>query len=205
MTQIQHALRNYYAVVFLLLCLLIAQYWQYIEATEPLVHIYTALSALCYALIYLLPVILLGQLFHAVLRPGAEGAPPWRSATVYAAAWVSGLIVLALVFADLQLFRLYEYHINAFVWNLITTPGGLAALGATEETSYTIAGLVVLGALALSVILFVLHRLAAKPRRPHLSRRRVLSLAGLLFAAFLATEGVHAFSSYTGKESYLQA
>ena len=205
MTQIQHALRNYYAVVFLLLCLLIAQYWQYIEATEPLVHIYTALSALCYALIYLLPVILLGQLFHAVLRPGAEGAPPWRSAMVYAAAWVSGLIVLVLVFADLQLFRLYEYHINAFVWNLITTPGGLAALGATEETSYTIAGLVVLGALALSVILFVLHRLAAKPRRPHLSRRRVLSLAGLLFAAFLATEGVHAFSAYTGKESYLQA
>jgi membrane-anchored protein YejM (alkaline phosphatase superfamily) len=45
-----------------------------------------------------------------------------------------GLIVVLLVFIDLQLFKLYEYHINAFVWNLVTTPGGLAALGASQET-----------------------------------------------------------------------
>jgi membrane-anchored protein YejM (alkaline phosphatase superfamily) len=204
-TQIQRTLRQFYAVVFILLCLLLVQFWQFIEAAEPLVYVFSAASSLAYALIFLLPVILLAELIHAILRPGPGGVPSWKAVMVYAAAWFPGLLVLLLVFVDLQLFRLYEYHINAFVWNLITTPGGLAALGATEETTYTIAVLVVLGGLALAATLFVLHRLAAKPRRRGLSRRLVLGLVGVLFAAFLATEGVHAFSSYTGKESYLQA
>ncbi len=189
----------------MLLCLLLVQFWQFIEAAEPLVYVFSAASSLGYALIFLLPVILLGELIHAILRPDPGRVAFWKVVMVYTAAWFSGLVVLLLVFVDLQLFRLYEYHINAFVWNLIITPGGLAALGATDETSYTIAGLVVLGGLALAAALFVLHRLAAKPRRHRLSRRRALGLVGVLFAAFLATEGVHAFSSYTGKESYLQA
>jgi len=185
--------------------MLLAQYWQYIEAAEPFVYLYTTLSSLGYALVFLLPAILLGKLFYVALRPDAEGVFSWRSTLVYATVWLAGLVVLLLVFADLQLFKLYEYHINAFVWNLLTTPGGLAALGATKETSYTIAGLVVFVALAFVAILFFFHRLAGKPRGRRLSRGLALGLPVLLFTTFVVTEGVYAFSKYTGKESYLQA
>ncbi len=36
------------------------------------------------------------------------------------------------VFADSRIYDLFAFHINGFVWNLITSPGGLASLGADQ-------------------------------------------------------------------------
>jgi len=36
------------------------------------------------------------------------------------------------VFIDSHLYDLYAFHINGFVWNLITTPGGIESLGADQ-------------------------------------------------------------------------
>jgi len=53
------------------------------------------------------------------------------------------------VFADSHLFDLYAFHINGFVWNLFTTPGGIESLGA-DQTSPTL----ILGYLS---VLFSVH------------------------------------------------
>jgi len=53
------------------------------------------------------------------------------------------------VFADSHLFDLYAFHINGFVWNLLTTPGGIESLGA-DQTSPTL----ILGYLS---VLFSVH------------------------------------------------
>ncbi len=37
-----------------------------------------------------------------------------------------------LIFLDSRLYDLYAFHINGFVWNLITTPGGIDSLGADQ-------------------------------------------------------------------------
>lgn len=46
------------------------------------------------------------------------------------------LTSLALLFmrADLMIFDLYNFHFNGFVWNLITTAGGLSSLGGGGDT-----------------------------------------------------------------------
>ncbi|MCU7940927.1 MAG: sulfatase-like hydrolase/transferase, partial [gamma proteobacterium symbiont of Bathyaustriella thionipta] len=36
------------------------------------------------------------------------------------------------IFIDSRLYDLYAFHINGFVWNLITTPGGIDSLGADQ-------------------------------------------------------------------------
>ncbi|MCB1932714.1 MAG: sulfatase-like hydrolase/transferase [Candidatus Accumulibacter sp.] len=205
MTQTQRSLRRYYLVVYVLLCLLLVQYWQFVEAFEPSVVLFTALSSLAHAAVFVLPVILIGQVLEMVVRPRGDRVPRWKLALVYGLVWLASLIVVIVVFTDLQLFKLYEYHINAFVWNLVTTPGGLAALGATEQTTYTVAGLVALAAIALAALLTLTHRLAAQSPALRSSYRMALGLGGLLLVTLSVTEGVYAFSSYTGKESYLQA
>ena len=203
MTQIQRALRRFYLVMFVVLCLLLVQFWPYIEAPEPSVLLFTALSSLAYAAIFLSPVMLTGWVLEMLVRPRGEAIPRWKLALVYGPVYLLGLIVVLLVFIDLQLFKLYEYHINAFVWNLVTTPGGLAALGASQETISTVVVLVAVAALVLAVLLLLLHRVAAKspaePGRP--VPRMAASLAVLLFLTLLVTEGVYAFSAYTDRKS----
>jgi membrane-anchored protein YejM (alkaline phosphatase superfamily) len=206
-TQTQRALRRFYLVMFVVLCLLLVQFWPYIEAPEPSVLLFAGLSSLAYAAIFLSPVMVTGWALEMLVRPRGEAIPRWKLALVYGAVCLLGLIVVLLVFIDLQLFKLYEYHINAFVWNLVTTPGGLAALGASQETISTVVVLVAVAALVLAVLLLLLHRAAAKtPAEPGPpAPRTAASLAALLFLTLLVTEGVYAFSAYTGKESYLQA
>ncbi|WP_313952714.1 sulfatase-like hydrolase/transferase, partial [Accumulibacter sp.] len=206
MTRVQRALRHYYVVLFVLLCLLLVQYWQFIEAAQPSVFLFAALSSLVYATVFLLPVMLIGQLLEFIVRPRGQAVPRWKLALVYGSVWLVSLVVVLLVFIDLQLFKLYEYHINAFVWNLVTTPGGLAALGATDQTTYSIAGIVVLAALSLGLVLLFVHWRSGRPgREKHPSRGMAPALAALLLMTFFVTEGVYAFSAYTGEESYLQA
>ncbi len=205
MIQLQQALRRYYVFLFLALCILLSRYWQFIETHEPGVYLYAVLSSLGYAFIFLLPVVLLVKLATLLLRPGLAGQSSWPIMSVYAIAWLAGLVVVGLIFADMQLFMLYEYHFNSFVWNLLTTPGGLAALGATQETTRSLIGLGLLAGIGLIMVLAACHR-SASPGRPAHSRRPSLTkLASLLFVTFLVTEGVYAYSRYTGQEPYLQA
>jgi hypothetical protein len=116
------------------------------------------------AALFLAPVVVVGQLLEMVVRPRAADVSRWQLALVCGAVWLLSLVVVLVLFTDLQLFRIYEYHFKAFVWNLLTTPGGLPALGVTEETTYTVAALVILAAIVLAAMLWFIHRGAARRR-----------------------------------------
>ncbi len=44
------------------------------------------------------------------------------------------------VFLDSRLYDLYAFHINGFVWNLLTIPGGIKSLGADQTNFMVVAG-----------------------------------------------------------------
>ena len=48
-------------------------------------------------------------------------------------------IVLLLVQADLMIYDLYNFHFNGFVWNLVTTKGGMDSLGGDSNTYIAVA------------------------------------------------------------------
>lgn len=57
------------------------------------------------------------------------------------------------IFTDKQIFKLYHFHINGFVWNLITTPGGIESMGNSGSTIFSTA-LLISGFFVLQIILF---------------------------------------------------
>ncbi len=71
------------------------------------------------------------------------------------------------IFSDNQLYDLYGFHINGFVWNLVTTKGGIDSLGA-DQTNYLLVsayatGLIALHATAL-FIASVMPRISIRKR-----------------------------------------
>lgn len=63
----------------------------------------------------------------------------WRVFAVFFAVLLSMLGHL-FVFFDSRLYDLYAFHLNGFVWNLITTPGGIESLGADQTSFLLVAG-----------------------------------------------------------------
>lgn len=91
------------------------------------------------------------------------------------------------VFIDSRLFDLYAFHINGFVWNLITSSGGIESLGADQTNLLLVTGyLSVLAVIHLGSLL--LSKKLRHLRIPH------GKLALLFLMATLAERGVYAYS-----------
>lgn len=111
-----------------------------------------------YALLFLAPVWLVVAI---VGRVASSFAP--RLAAVLAVA-LAGVVQIAL-FGDHMLWTLYGFHLNGFVWNILTTPGGIAALGASASTERDFA-LLAVGFFALQFLVFLAARRLARGRMP---------------------------------------
>ncbi|MZR62597.1 sulfatase-like hydrolase/transferase [Alcanivorax sp. DP30] len=55
---------------------------------------------------------------------------------------LSLLTILLLV--DSQIYGMYGFHLNGFVWNLVTTPGGIESMGGSESASLTMVAICLL-------------------------------------------------------------
>lgn len=117
-----------------------------------------------YTALYLLPAWLLSALCHRWPGP--------RPARWLAVALASATLLLLLV--DSQIHRLYGFHINGFVWNLLITPGGIDSMGGGDGTTLTVV-LIAVGVVGLETGLMALAR-----RRPPPRLRWRWVLAGLL-------------------------
>jgi len=113
------------------------------QFASPAVAGWTLAATASYAFIYLLPALLAVRLLRRLLA-----ARSWRGAGPLLAAAAVGLTGLtqALLYADRLIHDMYGFHINGFVIDLATTPGGIAALGAgwsTQLTAALIVGLLI--------------------------------------------------------------
>lgn len=104
--------------------------------------------ALTYSLAYLLPALALTLLARRIARLAERrGRAAWGRAfaACVAVASVTGTDMVLL--ADERVYGLYGFHLNGFVWNLATTRGGLASMGAGPSTYRSVAliGLAFLG------------------------------------------------------------
>lgn len=196
------ALRHYFGVTYLALFLAIGFFWPLVEVTSPAAGVFLVAATAAYAALYLLPVILLVTLADRLLARLAVSPAAHRWFT-YGLALLGTSLVLLAVYGDFRLYELYQYHFNGFVWNLLTTPGGIAALGATAATERTLAVQVTLLLLATAGGLWLMHRLAQ--RRVLLSRRLAGGLMAGLVLLLAVEEVAYAHSTHTGQEDLLAA
>ncbi len=99
---------------------------------------WTLATTASYALIYLLPALLAGH----VLRVGLARSASRHAPTILAISLTALTgIIHVLLFADRTIYGMYGFHINAFVIDLVTAPGGIDSLGATLATQLTAAAI----------------------------------------------------------------
>jgi uncharacterized protein len=123
-------LANYTILTYGLLALNVACFVRAAPPESALGAFFAVAVCTTYAVLYLLPVLLVIGLAQLALswlgRAGRWG--------VAALAVGLGAAVQIFAFSDRFLFRLYGFHLNGFVWNLVTTRGGIESLDSGPDT-----------------------------------------------------------------------
>jgi len=142
----------------------------------PETALWIAAVWLTYPLFYLLPAFALGWIGHRLLARLA-GVAAFAPAIAAFAAVQLGLL------ADLRIHALYGFHLNGFVWNLVTTRGGIESLGAGAGT---LAEAGVVAAFALAAQALLLAGLARAARGVAFLRSRAFAAGFLACIAVLS-------------------
>jgi len=190
----------YFAFLYIALVIILGSFAHSMPMTEPGTLLFTIMGMVSYALLYMLPAILLSLGFLIILAPAKRPAG-WKSPVLYTIVCLSGSSVLLFLCADRYLFSLYGYHFNAFVWNLVTTPGGIDSLGSTEQTQLSAALVAFLLVVFNAVLIWALQR----RRLVTFRRSAVIGVLLLLAATLVVEEGGYAYARYINDEPVLMA
>lgn len=123
------------------------------------------------------------------------------AATPYLAAltFLCSLAVILFLIANYKLREMYGFYVNFFVVNLMTTPGGIEAMGVSDSTFVSMAvGVVLFAAVWFALIRFV-------PLK-NLLKRRVGAgyVIGVFCVLFVIQAGWYAWSEYSYQRTILQ-
>ncbi|EKF76144.1 hypothetical protein A11A3_01580 [Alcanivorax hongdengensis A-11-3] len=141
-------LHLFYTVNFFLLLLIVAYIARgSLSLQAPGAGLFLFAAGCGYALTYLLPVALVSLLAGRLLGAMAK--------MVFAVLLTAALVILLLT--DSQIYGMYGFHLNGFVWNLITTPGGIESMGGGDGANLTVA-LVCLAVVLIEAVLMALLR-----------------------------------------------
>jgi len=160
---------------------------------------------LTYPFLYLLPAFALSALARRGLAGWLRRAGP-RTALV---AWAPAVALFAGVqlgvYADRRIHELYGFHLNGFVWNLLTTRGGLESLGAGPQLAAEASALAALVLAGEALGLAALARLAPRSRllAAFRSRRFAVGLVGTLLALSVGERLAYARAHVRGDSSVL--
>ena len=159
---------------------------------------------LVYGVVYLLPAA--GATGLAGLVFGRGGAARflgqgWSKTAIYCAAVFAAAAVNILLFADGMIFKMFGFHINGFVWNLITTTGGIDSMGGDVDTSVTF-GLILSGIVVGQAGLMILSgtEFAGNWAERLFNKKRAIILAfaaGIIFMGQAVVYGVSKIYFYS--------
>ncbi|HPS55207.1 MAG TPA: sulfatase-like hydrolase/transferase [Sedimentisphaerales bacterium] len=153
-------LDQYFGLTYIVLLLNTSLYLKYVDFTGFWVYPFTAAVYFAYCFIYMLPFIIILQLFRKFVCLSFMQSflqklrlkPMWL---LYILAVSSITFLQIFIFTDRFIFNMYDFHINGFVWNLLTTPGGIESMGGDPSTTLTFI-MIIAGFLAIQSALLLL-------------------------------------------------
>ncbi len=169
-------------------------------------------ACLAYTSLYLAPVGLVLWICRRILSASRLVSLLQRlhvpaSLALYSAAVITTTLLQAMIFVDGFVFKIFDFHLNGFVWNLAWTRGGIESTGIDSTALCWFAGifgsilLVQAGAL---VLVLRVRRLRQVWDRPF-SRRRLFLFVSALVALFLLQGAVYGVSALVGHTPVLAA
>ncbi len=130
-------LNHFFFLSYLVILLVTAPYLKRTALFETApASIYVFAVYLSYGFIYLLPALVITKFSHRILalRMANKNISPTAARMVYTLAIALTAGTSILLFADTRIFEIFGFHINGFVWNLVTTPGGIDSMGGDNAT-----------------------------------------------------------------------
>lgn len=158
---------------------------------DLLMGLYQGVLLGSYALLFIAPLWLLACLANRLSRPFGLGL-----SVVLAA------LLQLLIYADGLLWTLYGFHLNGFVWNIISTPGGIAALGSSESSQVGFA-MIIAGFFIGQMLLRVLAGALAR-WRPNLATPRWIWVLPLFVVVSLGERVSYGVSHFYGYSPLLE-
>lgn len=161
------------------------------QAHTPVEWLFACLQVCTQATLLSLPLLLLELVSRRV------GQGPWQRPVAGALALVA-IASLALLYANYTIAGLFGFYIDPFVINILTTPGGVEALGAADSFYRSVVLKLVLIALAylLALRFIPFERLAGRAPRPPV-------LAAVVAACFLVQSAIYAVAEYQSESGIL--
>jgi membrane-anchored protein YejM (alkaline phosphatase superfamily) len=195
-------LNHYFFASYLIMLVITSGYLRHISWEGSRTTLYAIAVYLTYSFIYLLPTLLLVKILHRIfywLKRGARPSTAWIILTITC---LGTGITDIVIFGDYTVYKLYNFHLNGFVWNLITAPGGIESMGGSGSTTVVLAVICclvfVLQFLMLWTLKRILHTRLQSP--PYKFRKIYLYLILLVLAISLGervTYGVSKLQAYT--------
>jgi membrane-anchored protein YejM (alkaline phosphatase superfamily) len=193
-------LNHFFFAVYLTVLFLSSRYWPNGGYSQNLVNVFALAVYLTYGFIYVLPAMLLTKLMHWIARLACNESKSSRVTVIsYVTAIFSSGLTLLLLFADIQIYKIYDFHINGFVINLVSTPGGIESMGMSDSGTMVF-GLLISSLFAgAATVLWLTHFLTLRRTdRPLLWKYRYLIIVfALLSASERVAYGVSSFSGFT--------
>lgn len=121
-------------------------------------------------------------------------APNWYKITGALAIALSSFMML-FIKSDAMIFDLYNFHFNGFVWNLMTTKGGISSLGSGADTYASIIVACVLTVLT-QLLLWFFSDFLARKHYINLRWQYVTSLMVLLLLSSCLMYGISDVKNY---------
>ncbi len=134
--------------------------------------IFSIVVWLLYSVVYMIPSLLVLGLFRIFTK---------SKYVLYPLAVLLLGITEGFIFGDTFLFSIYNYHFNGFVWNLLTTPGGIESMGANSGTVLSFTLKISVWFIAHAVLLTIVIKWRAL--RDFLGKRVTLRF-GVVFTGF---------------------
>ena len=152
---------------------------------------YALALGLAQAALYLAPAFVVVRTAHWLLvsRRGAPGRALARRAIMCALALLLTTLTAVAVWADGLIFGIFGFHLNGFVLNLLTTPGGIDSMGIGGEGVASFARVVAVLFVVQSVLLWGAHRSRSATPWP---RRTLIGAIALILAVSLGERVTYA-------------
>lgn len=164
--------------------------------------LFMAAVVLSYAFVYLFPTGVLLWIIQTTTKMLGVAERLYARLFVYAAAVLGLTLTHLVILTDRVIYKMYGFHFNGFVWNILTTKGGIESMGFDAMAYWTCGGML-LGAVFAECLLLMIclrwetFRISRISRVPHVMRVAMPCAAMLMLAVQGVFFGISSFKGYS--------
>lgn len=201
------SINRFFFVNYVLMLVNLADFARFITYPDIGTIVFTAIIVLAYGFVYLIPAGLVLATLGVAARLFRIAEKWYVRFFIYTAAVILLTLTHLVILADRIIYKMYGFHFNGFVWNILTTKGGIESMGFDAAAYWTSAG-VFLAAVTAEIFLLVMCirwqtvKVARLSKTLHYMRIAVPYTAGLMFAVQAVFFGI---SSFKGDSDVLVA